>query len=163
MKVHTLDCEMLVTKSLAETFAVFEDAHNLARITPSWLSFQVTTPGLIVMRQGAEITYKIKWLGFPMRWKTFISQYEPPFLFVDEQEKGPYKLWRHRHIFRPNAEGTLVTDHVEYALPLGPLGGLAHSVMVRRQLLAIFRYRQKALQNLFGGATREIAEPTASS
>ncbi len=159
MKIHTLQCEMLVTKSLAETFAVFEDAHNLGKITPSWLHFEVTTPGQIVMRKGAEITYKIKWLGLPMRWKTLISQYEPPFLFVDEQAKGPYTLWRHQHTFHPAADGTLVRDHVEYALPLGPLGNLAHGLMVRQQLLGIFRYRQKALREMFGGATREVAEP----
>lgn len=163
MTTHTLRCEMLVPKSLRETFAVFEDAHNLAKITPSWLNFQVTTPGKIVMRKGTEITYRIKWLGLPMRWKTLISEYEPPFLFVDEQAAGPYTLWRHHHAFKPMNEGTLVSDRVEYALPLGPLGEIAHSLLVRRQLLAIFRFRQQELEKLFGGTTRQVAEPVVSS
>lgn len=158
MKTHTLRCEMLVYKSIAETFAVFEDAHNLARITPSWLNFQVTTPGQIVMRSGTEITYRIKWLGLPMHWKTRIAEYEPPFLFVDEQEEGPYSLWRHRHTFRPADEGTFVNDQVDYALPFGPLGELAHSAVVRRQLLSIFEFRQRELGRIFGKA-RQINEP----
>lgn len=159
MKTHTLRCEMLVYRSTAETFAVFEDAHNLAKITPSWLNFTVTTPGRIDMRPGAEITYRIKWLGLPMNWKTRITEYEPPFLFVDEQEQGPYSLWRHRHTFRPADEGTVVSDHVDYALPLGSLGEIAHSALVRKQLLAIFRYRQQELSKMFSGKTREISEP----
>lgn len=163
MKIHTLRCEMLVPKSLAETFQVFEDAHNLAKITPSWLNFQVTTPGRIDMRKGTQITYRIKWLGLPMHWKTLISEYEPPFLFVDEQEEGPYALWRHRHTFKPVNEGTLVCDRVEYALPLGPLGEFAHRMMVRRQLLSIFQYRQQELEKLFGGATRQVTEPAISN
>ena len=160
MKIHTLRCEMLVPKSLADTFAVFEDPHNLAKITPSWLNFQVKTPGRVTMRKGAEITYRIKWLGLPMHWKTLIVEYEPPFLFVDEQAEGPYSLWRHHHTFKPMAEGTLVCDHVDYALPVGILGDLAHRAVVARQLLEIFRYRQQELQKLFGGATRQMAEPS---
>lgn len=159
MKIHTLRCEMLVYKSIAETFAVFEDAHNLAKITPSWLNFTVTTPGRIDMRPGTEITYRIKWLGLPMNWKTLIREYEPPFLFVDEQETGPYALWRHRHTFQPADEGTFVGDRVDYALPLGPLGEIAHAILVQKQLISIFRYRQKQLSELFSGKTRQIAEP----
>lgn len=159
MNTHTLRCEMLVYKSIAETFAVFEDAHNLARITPSWLNFQVTTPGRIDMRRGTEITYRIKWLKLPICWKTVISEYEPPFLFIDQQEQGPYSLWRHHHTFSPTDEGTLVRDQVDYALPLGSIGELAHNALVRRQLLSIFQFRQCELSKIFGGKTREIAEP----
>ena len=113
MAIHTLRCEMLTRRSLQETFAVFEDPYNLAKITPSWLSFQVTSPQRVEMRKGAEIEYKISWLGVPMHWKTIIREYEPPFLFIDEQAEGPYTLWRHRHTFQPCAEGTKVGDHVE--------------------------------------------------
>jgi ligand-binding SRPBCC domain-containing protein len=160
MKIHTLRCEMVVSKSVAETFSVFEDPHNLAKITPSWLNFRVTTPGRIEMRKGTEINYRIKWVGVPINWKTLITQYEPPFLFVDEQVKGPYSLWRHRHTFKPASDGTLVGDQVEYSLPLGPVGELAHGVVVRRQLLGIFRFRQEELKKLFGGTTRQVTEPT---
>lgn len=163
MKIHTLRCEMVVSKSLPETFSIFEDPLNLAKITPSWLSFQVTTPGPIELRKGTEINYRIKWLGVPMSWTTVFTEYEPPFLFVDEQVKGPYSLWRHRHTFKPISEGTLVGDDVEYSLPFGPLGELVHGVIVRRQVLGIFRFRQEQLRKLFGGATRQVTEPTVSS
>jgi ligand-binding SRPBCC domain-containing protein len=141
------------------TFSIFEEPYNLAKITPASLKFQVTSKERVEMRKGAEIEYTISSLGLPMHWKTLIVEYEPPFLFVDEQAKGPYSLWRHRHTFMPTAEGVLVGDHVEYALPLGPLGQLTHAIVVRRQLEAIFRFRQQQLGKLLGGKTTQTVQP----
>ena len=83
-------------------------------------------------------------------WKTRFTAYEPPLLFEDEQAEGPYALWRHRHSFEEVDDGTVISDRVEYALPLGPLGRLAQ-FLVARQLRGIFAYRQRALMQLLGG------------
>lgn len=148
MKVHVFACEMLAPLAVRDTFTVFENPYNLARLTPPWLNFKILTPNL-KMHKDAEIEYSLAWMGLPMRWKTRITEYEPPFLFVDEMEKGPYSLWRHRHTFRPSEQGTIVGDRVEYALPLGPIGNLAHNLMVRRQVEEIFLFRQRALDGIF--------------
>ncbi|MEO8028544.1 MAG: SRPBCC family protein, partial [Bryobacteraceae bacterium] len=108
---------MTLPRSMDETFAVFEDPRNLARITPPWLNFRITTPEPIVMRQGANIDYRIQWLGLPISWRTLITAYQPPSFFVDQQVQGPYSLWRHRHTFRQSEGGTAVADRVEYELP----------------------------------------------
>ena len=159
MRVYTLECEMLTERSIGDAFAIFEDPYNLAKITPGWLNFKVTSPQRIQMRKGAEIHYTIKWLGVPIRWKTIIREYEPPRIFIDQQAEGPYTLWLHRHTFRETPDGTVVADHVDYALPMGLLGRLAHAVAVRKQLLEIFDYRQEQLAKLLGGSTRQIAAP----
>jgi ligand-binding SRPBCC domain-containing protein len=145
MRPYTLDTRMLAPVSLHEAFAVFEDPYNLARITPPWLAFRVTSQARVTMRRGAEITYRIRWLGLPVSWRTVITEYNPPYSFVDEQAAGPYRLWRHRHTFQPGAHGTLVADHVDYILPWGFLGRLLHRLLVRRQLERIFAFRQRAL------------------
>jgi ligand-binding SRPBCC domain-containing protein len=154
---------MLSDKPIEATFSVFEDPYNLSRITPPWLRFQVTSDGHVEMRKGAEIEYRIKWLGVPMRWKTIIREYSPPHLLVDEQAKGPYRLWRHTHTFEQTSKGTKVSDRVEYALPFGRLGRLVHRVLVEDQLKGIFSYRQRELTQMFGGTTRTTLEPTISS
>lgn len=156
MKIHVLEREMLAPVPLEECFAVFENPYNLSLITPPWLNFRILTPNL-VMREGLLIDYTIRWFGLPMRWRTLISRYEPPYAFVDEQIKGPYRLWRHLHTFRPVEGGTLVGDRVEYALPFGPLGDFAHSLLVRRQLDAIFDFRRQKLMEMFSG----LATPSA--
>jgi ligand-binding SRPBCC domain-containing protein len=77
-----------------------------------------------------------------------ITTYNPPYEFVDEQLRGPYAFWFHRHLFKPVPGGTEMTDSVHYALPFGVLGTLAHLLFVKRQVRGIFEYRGKVL----GGA-----------
>ena len=149
--MYELHCQMLAPVSIQEAFAVFENPANLARITPPWLNFQITSKDPVEMRRGAEIEYRIRWLNVPVKWKTVITQYDPPFSFVDEQARGPYTLWRHRHAFREVDGGTLVNDVVRYQLPMGPLGSLAHRLLVARQLKEIFEFRQQALRKIWGG------------
>jgi ligand-binding SRPBCC domain-containing protein len=152
MKTYRFACSISLPVSLQEAFAFFENPHNLARITPPWLNFRITSRERIEMRKGAEIAYQIRWLGLPLNWKTVITEYEPPFFFVDEQARGPYAYWHHRHDFKPTEYGALVSDQVDYALPLGPVGWLAHRLVVRRQLEEIFDYRQTALAGILTGA-----------
>lgn len=111
------------------------------------------------MRRGLHIDYTIRWNGLPMGWTSIISGYDPPDSFVDEQVRGPYRYWHHYHGFAPRGEGTLISDRVRYSLPLGPLGRLAHALMVRRQLLGIFTYRQTAVAELLGVQCRNVQEP----
>ncbi len=80
---------------------------------------------------------------------TEISQVQDKTLFVDEQRKGPYKLWHHQHHFKQTDSGTLMTDIVHYSLPLSVLGVVAHSLFVRRMLEDIFDYRYKKTEELF--------------
>ena len=151
MRVHTLDCELITPASLEDTFRIFEDPSNLARITPPWMGFEILTPDL-KMREGLEIDYRFRWLGLPMTWKTLITAYVPPHLFVDEALISPYALWRHRHMFEGTPRGTVVRDHVDYALPLGPLGNIAHTLVVRKQVEEIFAFRQTRIAELIGAA-----------
>lgn len=162
MHTYTLHCELLTQTPIDEVFRIFEDPGNLAKITPSWLNFRVTSPEPVHMRQGAEIRYRIRWMGVPVSWKTVIREYRPPLFFVDEQAAGPYALWRHRHVFEATQEGTKVGDHVEYALPFGLLGRFAHAVVVRRQLLEIFQYRQREIAKILGGSTVQTVAPAVT-
>ena len=129
-----------------EVFAFYADARNLEAITPEWLHFRITTPQPIEMREGALIEYELKLHGLPISWLTRIDEWVPGERFVDRQLSGPYRLWHHTHTFEPDgAGGTLMRDRVRYALPLGPLGAVAHRAFVRRDLERIFDYRRDAV------------------
>ena len=140
---------MTAPVAIAQAFAIFENPYNLAKLTPGWLNFKVISPA-VEMHAGAEIEYVIRWLGLPVHWKTRITAYDPPHGFVDEQEKGPYTLWRHQHFLKEISGGTEISDCVTYELPLGIAGQVAHGLLVKRQLLEIFRFRQHAVQQLLG-------------
>jgi len=98
------------------------------------------------MGQGTRIDYRLRLHGVPLRWESRIEEWHPGRGFVDRQLRGPYRLWRHRHSFAARDGGTVVRDEVDYALPLGRLGELAHPLFVRRDLERIFAYRQRAVQ-----------------
>lgn len=149
MRAHTLEREQRIEAMPGEVFAFFADAMNLERITPPWLGFELLGAPPDVMRTGARIQYRLALHGLPLRWLTEITQWDPPHRFVDLQLRGPYRLWHHTHSFEPAGDGVLMRDVVRYALPLGPLGELAHAAFVRRDVARIFDYRQRTVARIF--------------
>jgi deoxyribodipyrimidine photo-lyase len=150
MPTFILERTQTVPGDLDTVFAFFEDPHNLRRITPPWLRFEVRWASDPSVQLGTRIRYTIHWLGLPMRWESRIARYEQNQCFADEMLRGPYRSWFHTHTFRAVPHGIEVHDRVEYSLPLGPLGSLVHRIMVRRQLEAIFDYRTRTLAEIFG-------------
>lgn len=156
MTTHLLKREQWLATPLEEVFAFFSDASNLEVLTPPWLRFRVVTPTPIKMRSGALIEYRIEWRVVPIRWITEIVEWSPPYRFVDVQVRGPYKLWHHTHSFSAVDGGTLMSDIVRYALPLGPIGALAHKLAVRRDVERVFDYRAEQIAALFEGGRQAV-------
>lgn len=151
MKTYQLHRETLVHRDRREVFAFFADAGNLEALTPPWLRFVVLTPQAFDMGPGARIDYRLKIRGFPVRWASDITVWEPPERFVDEQRRGPYRLWHHEHRFEEHPNGTTVIDHVRYAVPGGPLlERLVQRLAVGPDVERIFDYRQERLTQIFG-------------
>jgi len=147
---HRLERRQCVSASLHEVCAFFEDPRKLEQITPPWLRFrvlEVSTPALCV---GTRIRYRLRVRGVPLGWESLISDHAPGASFTDEMLVGPYRRWRHRHDFRAVPGGVEIADAVEYELPLGPLGRIAHAAWVRRDLERIFDYRRGAIAAHFG-------------
>lgn len=149
MSQHSIRREIWLPRPRAEVFDFFCRAGNLERLTPPFLNFHVVTPEPIEMREGALIAYRLRVRGLPVRWLTRITRWNPPFEFADIQLKGPYALWDHTHTFIEENGGTRMVDTVNYELPLGILGDVAHALMVRRDVESIFAYRNTVIAKLF--------------
>ena len=149
--MHSLTTWQWLPRPREEVFRFFSDARNLQRITPAFLHFEVLTSAPIEMRAGALIDYRLRLRGVPLRWRTEITMWEPPFRFVDIQARGPYAEWVHTHTFDEENGGTLVRDAVRYRLP-GPgfLGRIVNRVLVAPDTKSIFEFRHKALEEIFG-------------
>ena len=131
-------------------FAFFADAANLERITPPELGFTTLTPSPFTIRQGSLIDYRLSLFGVGFKWKTEITEWNPPHEFVDTQLSGPYAQWIHRHRFYEENGETVIEDEVRYRLPVPVIGVLAWP-LVRLQIERIFRYRQKRIGELIAG------------
>src|SRR3954467_13922683 len=137
--------EQRVPRPIDEVFHFFSRAENLQQITPPWLNFRIQSVSTNPVRRGTLIQYALRWRVFPIRWTTEITDWDPPYRFVDVQRKGPYALWHHEHRFYSEGNFTRITDHVQYALPFGSLGRLVHRLKVKHDVEAIFAYRQKVV------------------
>jgi ligand-binding SRPBCC domain-containing protein len=146
-RVHTLERRQRVELPIDRAFAFYGDAHNLERITPPWLGFEVMTPKPIEMGAGTLIEYRLRLHRVPVSWRTRIEVWEPPRRFVDAQVRGPYSLWEHTHEFEEDGPGSrIIRDRVRYSIPFGPFGEVANRLLVRRDLKQIFDYRRDAVE-----------------
>jgi ligand-binding SRPBCC domain-containing protein len=144
--LFTLEARLWLPHPPEQVFPFFADAFNLQTITPPWLNFEVLTPPPIQMRAGLKIDYRLRLHGLPLRWQSDITAWEPPARFVDEQRRGPYRTWIHEHTFIDHNGGTLAADRVRYTV----FGGrLINALFVRRDVAAIFHFRQLKLAQLF--------------
>jgi ligand-binding SRPBCC domain-containing protein len=149
-KTYTLAFAQQVPRPLPEVFDFFSRAENLEALTPPWLNFKILDVKPQPVRQGTLINYSLRIHGIPLRWISEIVEWEPPHRFVDLQLRGPYKLWRHEHRFEPRDGGTLISDTINFSLPLGFLGQLAYKIKVQSDVRQIFAFRKNKIRTLFG-------------
>lgn len=132
-----------------DVFEFFSNAENLEQITPPELGFNIITPLPIDIKKGALIDYRLSLHGFPIKWRTEITHWDPPFEFIDMQLRGPYKQWIHTHRFTEPAPGTtLMEDEVRYRLPFEPIGDIG-KFLVGGKIEKIFDFRRKAVEEYF--------------
>lgn len=143
--------EQQLNCSIETAWDFFSSASNLVVITPKDMNFIVLTAmENDEIYEGMLIDYYVSPLfGIKMKWQTEIIKVDFQKSFIDFQKKGPYKLWHHHHEFIPNEKGVLMKDTIDYELPMGFLGDIAHSLFVKKKLEHIFDYRYSVLEKMF--------------
>mgnify|MGYP000002538546 FL=1 len=153
MKTYQLRYEQKLPISLSQAWDFFSSPANLAKITPDHMGFIITSDFKEgqKMYPGMIITYKVSpLLGIKLNWMTEITHVKEGDYFVDEQRFGPYALWHHQHHFQEIPGGVLMTDIINYAIPMGIFGRIANSILVAKEIQGIFDYREKKVEELFG-------------
>jgi ligand-binding SRPBCC domain-containing protein len=148
-EMYLLRREQWIERPIDEVFAFFADAHNLEEITPPWVGFKILSMSTEGIEEGTIIRYRLRLHGIPVHWRTNICAWNPPYTFVDEQARGPYKIWRHTHKFEAHGSRTKMLDEVQYSLPFGFVGRMVHWLKVRKDVSRIFDYRRERIVDLF--------------
>ncbi|MBK7568344.1 MAG: SRPBCC family protein [Bacteroidetes bacterium] len=148
--MKTLRSEILLPITLQEAWDFFSSPNNLNKITPEEMIFKITSTVPEKMYEGLLITYKITpILNIPLDWVTEITHINEPHYFVDEQRKGPYRIWHHEHHFKPATTGTLMTDILHYDVGKSVFGWIAEKLYVDAQVKKIFKFRENKLKEIF--------------
>ena len=188
MKPHRLETSHWVPYPIELVFAFFATPTNLPHLMPIWqqtrlessriqpppprpiaadptLRFQSAASGV-----GSEMLFSFRPLpGIPLRtqWLALITEFEWFHHFQDVQARGPFAHWKHRHSFavetREGQPGTRIEDAVEYALPMGPLGAIAHQLFVRQQMRETFAWRQHRLTQILPAVARQATQRAADT
>lgn len=149
--MERIEQRIVISAPIERVFHFHDDTRNLLRITPPSIKVSIETmgkPGL-----GYEVVLKVRQFGiFTMRWKVRITEYVPPALMSDEQVSGPFAYWKQTRRLREVDGGTELTDIVEYRPPFGVLGRIANALVIRRQVLEMFAYRQATTKRLLESA-----------
>ncbi len=129
-------------------FAFHESPGALERLTPPGEKLQVIEGGGSI-RPGSRVVLKMGLGPFSLRWVAVHTEYDPPHLFADRQESGPFARWYHRHRMIDDGQGgTLLRDEVDFDPPLGLLGRLLSGWFLKRKLRAMFDYRHETTRTL---------------
>jgi ligand-binding SRPBCC domain-containing protein len=177
---QTLKTSQWVPFPVELVFAFFANPGNLPHLMPKWQQAKIESTRVIpppprpvasdpalrfqspAAGAGSEIVISFRafpWFPFRMGWLARIDEFEWNSHFRDVQIKGPFASWDHKHSIaaetRDGVPGTLVSDDLEYSLPLGPLGAIGNALFVRRQMEATFAYRQERLAEILPVAARQ--------
>ncbi len=151
MKIYQKKTVQRLPISVSKAWNFFSDPGNLKTITPDYMGFKILDGYYPKMYAGQIIKYTVTpILGITTDWVTEITHVADQKYFVDEQRFGPYALWHHKHFIKEIQGGVEMTDIIDYKLPFGLLGRIAHPIIVKRKLNEIFEYRYNKLIKLFG-------------
>lgn len=151
MKIYQKKTTQRLPISVSEAWNFLSNPGNLKTITPEYMGFKILDEHEPKMYAGQIIKYIVTpVLGIPTTWVTEITHVEDQKYFVDEQRFGPYALWHHKHFIKEIPGGVEMIDIIDYKLPFGLLGRIAHPILVKGKLNEIFEYRYHKLIELFG-------------
>ena len=149
--MHKFIAEQYLPISIEKAWEFFSSPGNLALITPPEMEFKILSHNLEKeIYEGMIIDYRVKpLLGIPVKWRTRIGKTMLHESFSDNQIEGPYSVWEHNHYFTSQNGGTMMRDVVNYDLPLGIIGNIMHSLVVRKKINYIFEFRKSILEKMF--------------
>ncbi|RLJ68991.1 ligand-binding SRPBCC domain-containing protein [Lacinutrix venerupis] len=151
MKIYRLHKKQNLPITKEQAWEFLSTPENLKTITPDYMGFNILSGADRPMYAGQIIQYIVTpVLGIKTKWVTEITHVVDGEYFVDEQRFGPYALWHHKHFIKEIKGGVEMEDIIDYKIPMGIFGQLAHPILVKPKLEEIFNYRKEKLETLFG-------------
>jgi ligand-binding SRPBCC domain-containing protein len=108
------------------------------------------TRGLIGL--GHTVTWQGRHFGLMLTHQTKITKYDRPRYFQDVMLKGAFRSFTHDHRFHLSPDGgTIMSDDLNFAAPLAPLGLLVETLILRRHLSHFLVERNATIKRIAEG------------
>jgi ligand-binding SRPBCC domain-containing protein len=139
--MYYFERSVLINCPIEKAFAFHSDTNNLTKISPSSVKVKIIKIDL-PLKLNSVVELVVTQFGFfKSRWKVRLAEFEEYSIIGDLQMEGPFKYWYHRHCFEEENGLTKMTDKLEYDLPMGFLGKIAHTLFVRKMIEKQFEFR----------------------
>lgn len=134
--------ESVLPATVEEVFAFHERPDAFALLQPPWEKVDIVQPPAS-LEVGTRVVLVAR-IG-PLRIPIVAEHvaYEKNVGFEDVMRRGPFARWHHKHLVFEDPGGCRLRDEVDYAPPLGFLGGLVDPLVVRPRLRRLFDYRHE--------------------
>lgn len=110
------------------------------------------TTGLIGMDE--EVTWRARHLGVMQHLTSRITAFDRPRYFQDTMQRGAFRSFVHDHFFDRGEDRTRMLDVVAFAAPLGFIGRVAETLVLRRYLSRLLTQRAHAIRDVLESAPR---------
>jgi ligand-binding SRPBCC domain-containing protein len=146
---------MMKITLLTEIYAPVEKCFDMARSIDVHLSSMKgtgeraiagRTSGLCELND--EVTWQATHFGIRQKLTSKITGFNRPSFFEDTMQKGAFKSLRHEHYFKEQNGVTTMSDIFMYEVPLGLLGKLFDTFILRNYMTRVLTARNNTIKQL---------------
>lgn len=141
--MYYFEKSVIIDCPVEKAFVFHSDTSNLKKISPPSIKVDILKIDL-PLKLNSVVELRVTQFGFfSSLWRVMLAEFNEFSVIGDLQLKGPFKYWYHRHCFEEKEGKTLMTDKLEYDLPFGVVGKIAHALFIRKMIAGQFDFRHK--------------------
>jgi ligand-binding SRPBCC domain-containing protein len=141
--MKSFEQSFMVNCSIDKVWNFYTNIKHLEIVTPPNLKLKIIETSNNHIVEGLRMTVSGRLVLYNSKWNSKISLVDvSKYVYIDEMVKGPFKKWKHIHLFSEIGKNqTVVTDRIEFELPFFFLGRLMEGY-VENNLKKIFEFRK---------------------
>ena len=120
------------------------DLHQISTAHTNEKAIAGTTTGLINL--GESVTWQATHFGIKQQLTSKITAFKRPYFFCDEQQKGIFQTFCHRHVFEKVGDGVLMKDTFEFHSPYGVFGNFFNKLVLTNYMKKLLVARNQVIK-----------------
>jgi len=137
----------LIPEKTEEVYKWLANPLNLRQWLKGRIEIDFPKTLLEPLRTHSEFEVLLTRYGFSARAVIRVEEMVPGVRLSYRQVAGVFRQWSHTQLLKAHGkDSTLLTDLVDFQLPLGIFGALVDDLWVRREIESVLNYRLAAIE-----------------